>query len=278
MALYKDHYITIDTKRTPRLALQNIVAGETGNRLIVTLTNDDVPVELAAASHRVCLKVDSSIGTRRQDSSEDNSGISFDKGNAIILLSKDSYAEGMNSARLELFSTEIETNDTLIYSSKFLFNADGNDSGENAGTVYPSLVTLENELIALKTEMENAKDAANSAASSANSAASNANDKATAAGNAATSATSAASSANSAASSATAAASSATAAASSASSAASSATSAASAANAAAAAAAASVASIPASASESGGVITFKNSSGASLFTVSLPLYDGGVS
>ena len=46
MALFKDHYITLDLKRTPKVALQNIVAGETGNRLIITLTNGDDPIAL----------------------------------------------------------------------------------------------------------------------------------------------------------------------------------------------------------------------------------------
>lgn len=278
MALYKDYAITLDTKRSPKVTLQNIVAGETGNRITVTFTNDDVPVELASSTHRVCLKVDaSSIGTRRQDSSEENSGISFADGKAVILLSKDSYGEGLNRACLEVYSTATETNDTLICSADFIFPAKANPTGENAGSVYPSLITLENELNTLKTETNTAKtnannaaSAANDAASSATSAASNANDKATAANNAATSATNAASSANSAASSATSAA-------SSANSAASSANSAASAANAAAAAASVIVATVPSSASESSGVITFKNSSGTTLFTVSLPLYAGGV-
>lgn len=35
---------------------------------------------------------------------------------------------------------------------------------------------------------------------------------------------------------------------------------------------------IPTQATESAGVITFKNESGNTVFTVALPLYDGGVS
>ena len=62
MALYKEYEITLDTKRTPRIALQNIVAGETGDRITVHLTNDDIPVALAASTHRVCLRINSSCG------------------------------------------------------------------------------------------------------------------------------------------------------------------------------------------------------------------------
>lgn len=238
MALYKDYNILLDTKRTPRIALQNIVAGETGNRLIITLTNGGSAVTLAAATHRVCLRVDSALGTRRQDSSVDDSGISFSNGQAIIILSKDSYTSGLNRCTLEVYTTETDANDTLICAAEFQFTAKANPTGENAGSVYPSLIKLENELDQLKTDTTAAKDAANSAASSANDAATLANTKAGLADTAATNADTKAGLADAAATSANSAASSATSAASSANSAASSANSAAAAANAAAAAAA----------------------------------------
>lgn len=122
MAIYKDYAITLDTKRSPKVALQNIVAGETGNRLTVTLTNDDIPVELSA-SNRVVLRVDSDEGTRFQDSSDANDGISFADGNAVIILSPDTYAAGLNRARIKVYSTASVSNDTLIYSEEFLFEA-----------------------------------------------------------------------------------------------------------------------------------------------------------
>lgn len=147
MALYKDYAIVLDTKRTPRIALQNIVAGETGNRLYIMLKNDGTTVSLASATHRVCLRVDSALGTRRQDSSVDDSGISFNNGQAIIILSKDSYTSGLNRCTLEVYTTESETNDTLICSAEFQFTAKANPTGVNVGTMYPSLIALEQQLL-----------------------------------------------------------------------------------------------------------------------------------
>lgn len=210
MALYKYHYIELDTKRSPRISLQNVVAGETGNRLWITVTNNGEVVDMSEKEngefiYRVCLKIDSDLGTRRQDSSMENSGITFieaatgDHGKINILLSKDSFTAGMNRARLEIFSKRSADNDTLICSAEWTFRAAQNPSGENAGSVYPSLISLENELEQLKTDTTAAKDAANSAASSANDAATLANTKAGLADAAATSANSAAAAATAAA-------------------------------------------------------------------------------
>lgn len=145
MALYKSHSITLDTKRTPKIALQNIVVGETGNKLTVTLKNDGSTVSLNGTDYRVCLRVDSSKGVVRQDSSLPNSGITFSNGKAIIMLSRDSFAASVNRCRLEIFSTETDTDDILICSSEFQFTAASNDTGENAGEVYPSLIIAEQE-------------------------------------------------------------------------------------------------------------------------------------
>lgn len=168
MAVYKNYSITLDTVRTPRLALQNIVAGETGNKLTITLTNGGSTVSLNGTNHRVCLRVDSSKGTRRQDSGLSNSGISFDNGKAVILLSRDTFATGQNRACLEIFSTETETNDTLIVSAEFIFTAKKNDSGENAGAVYPSLIIAEQEAREATEAANDAADAANEAADALN--------------------------------------------------------------------------------------------------------------
>lgn len=143
MALFKDHYITLDLKRTPKVALQNIVAGETGNRLIITLTNGDDPIALDSTNYRVALRVTSALGVRRQDSAASNNGITFENGKAIILLSKDSYTANLNRAALEVYSTESETDDTLVVSAEFMFYAKGMDDGENVGTAIPLLVHYE---------------------------------------------------------------------------------------------------------------------------------------
>lgn len=195
MALYKYHYITLDTKRTPRISLQNIVAGETGNMLVITLTNNESTVNLAEKSngefiYRICLRVDSNLGVRRQDSAMENSGITLvesgaNAGKAEILLSKDSFTSGMNHAWLEIFSTGTETNDTLICSALFTFRATENSTGENAGSVYPSLIQAEEEAREATTAANTAATAANNAASSATSAASSANTAASNANNAA---------------------------------------------------------------------------------------------
>lgn len=193
MALYKYHYIELDTKRSPRISLQNIVAGETGNRLWITVTNNGETVDMSekennAWKYRVCLRIDSDLGTRRQDSAEENSGITFidadtgDHGKINILLSKDSFTSGMNRAVLEIYSKRVNDNDTLICSAEFTFRAAKNPTGENAGTVYPSLIAYENDLRQLVSDAgdaiddcEDATDAANDAADAANDAADAAN-------------------------------------------------------------------------------------------------------
>lgn len=143
MALFKDHYITLDLKRTPKVALQNIVAGETGNRLIITLTNGDDPIALDTTNYRVALRVTSALGVRRQDSAAANNGITYDDGKAIILLSKDSYTANLNRAVLEVYTTASDEDDTLVVSAEFMFYAKGMDEGENVGTAIPVMIQYE---------------------------------------------------------------------------------------------------------------------------------------
>ena len=154
MALYKYHYIELDTKRSPRISLQNIVAGETGNRLIITVKNNGETVDMSEKSngefiYRVCLKIDSDLGTRRQDSAQENSGITFieaatgDHGKINILLSADSFTAGKNRCRLEIYSKRSEEDDTLICSAEWTFDAAGNPTGENSGTAYPVMAYYE---------------------------------------------------------------------------------------------------------------------------------------
>jgi hypothetical protein len=176
MALYKSHSITLDTKRTPKIALQNIVVGETGNKLTVTLKNDGSTVSLNGTDYRVCLRVDSAKGVVRQDSSLPNSGITFSSGKAIIMLSRDSFAASLNRCRLEIFSTETDTDDILICSSEFQFTAASNDTGENAGEVYPSLILAEQEAREATQDANDAATAANDAADAANAAAADLNE------------------------------------------------------------------------------------------------------
>ena len=144
MALYKYHYIELDTKRSPRISLQNIVAGETGNRLIITVTNNGETVDMSEKEdgeyiYRVCLVIKSNLGVRRQDSATENSGITFidantgDHGKINILLSKDSFTAGMNRAVLEIFSKRVAENDTLICSAEFTFRSAYTVSGETSG-------------------------------------------------------------------------------------------------------------------------------------------------
>lgn len=156
MALYKYHYIELDTKRSPRISLQNIVAGETGNRLWITVTNNGETVDMSEKEdgeyiYRVCLVIKSNLGVRRQDSATEDSGIAFidantgDHGKVNILLSKDSFTAGKNRARLEIYSTRSEENDTLIVSAEWTFDVEGADEGDNVGLATPLLVQYEQQ-------------------------------------------------------------------------------------------------------------------------------------
>lgn len=154
MALYKYHYIELDTKRSPRISLQNIVAGETGNRIWITVTNNGDVIDMSAKEddefiYRVSLRIDSDLGTRRQDSDDPDGGITFieantgDHGKINILLSADSFTAGKNRCRLEIYSKRSEDDDTLICSAEWTFDAAGNPTGENVGTAYPLMAYYE---------------------------------------------------------------------------------------------------------------------------------------
>lgn len=154
MALYKYHYIELDTKRSPRISLQNIVAGETGNRLWITVTNNGETVDMSEKEdgeyiYRVCLVIKSNLGVRRQDSATEDSGISFinantgDHGKVNILLSKDTFTAGKNRARIEIYSKRVEEDDTLIVSAEWTFDVEGADEGDNVGVATPLLVEYE---------------------------------------------------------------------------------------------------------------------------------------
>lgn len=154
MALYKYHYIELDTKRSPRISLQNIVAGETGNVFWITFSNNNEIVDMSEKSdgeflYRVSLRIRSNLGVRRQDSDDPDGGITFieaqtgDHGKIHILLSADAYTSGKNRCVLEIYSKRIEEDDTLICSAEWTFDAEENPTGENKGLVYPMMAYYE---------------------------------------------------------------------------------------------------------------------------------------
>ncbi len=154
MALYKYHYIELDTKRSPRISLQNIVAGETGNVFWITFSNNNEIVDMSEKSdgeflYRVSLRIRSNLGVRRQDSDDPDGGITFieaqtgDHGKIHILLSADAYTSGKNRCVLEIYSKRVEEDDTLICSAEWTFSAEENPTGENKGLVYPMMAYYE---------------------------------------------------------------------------------------------------------------------------------------
>lgn len=154
MALYKYHYIELDTKRSPRISLQNIVAGETGNVFWITFSNNNEIVDMSEKSdgeflYRVSLRIRSNLGVRRQDSDDPDGGITFieaqtgDHGKIHILLSADAYTSGKNRCVLEIYSKRVEEDDTLICSAEWTFDAEENPTGENKGLVYPMMAYYE---------------------------------------------------------------------------------------------------------------------------------------
>ncbi len=138
----KYHYITLDTQVSPHVSLRNIVEGETGNRVWITFTNKGEFVNLAtkeddAFVYRVVLRVDSSLGTRYQDSAVVGDGVTIidnaevgDYGKVNILLKPDTYAAGLNRCRLMIYSTQFTEHDRMIYSAEFQFTADEDDEEE----------------------------------------------------------------------------------------------------------------------------------------------------
>lgn len=179
LAVEKRFSIALDIKRSTSNRDFEVVEGDNGNILEVTLTDEGEAVALTGC--RVCAVFSKSDGhTAQQDT--DNHGVTIDsqQSNKLVIdLYNTSFAPGLVECELQVFSgTE---NQTLVTSAKFNFmcrRGIANSDTVQSTDEWPLLVGLlervedtEAELMTLNTQTTTAAAAANTAASAANTAA-----------------------------------------------------------------------------------------------------------
>ena len=116
-ALLKRFSFTIDLKRPVSIRPFEVVEGDTGNRLEVTLTDDGTATDLSNCS--VTAVFSTSAGISVQESGDES--VSIDGGTVTIDLFPESFAPGMVECELQIYTTQSETNDTLVTTAKFNF-------------------------------------------------------------------------------------------------------------------------------------------------------------
>lgn len=136
---FKTFSLAIDMVRTIGQPPFEVVWGDTGNLLQVTLTNDGAPIDLTDAY--VCVVFRSCIGTALQDETNGLT-LSDDAGAFTLRLLPESYGAGDVSADIQVYTGE--DRETLITSRRFTFrcrNALLNDKTMQANGTYPPLIS-----------------------------------------------------------------------------------------------------------------------------------------
>ncbi len=131
--------IALDIKRPTANRDFEVVEGDNGNVLEVTLTDDGVPVDLAGC--RVYTIFSKSDGTAQQDN--DGRGITVEGNKLTISLYTTSVAPGLVECELQVYSGEEQT--TLVTSAKFNFmcrRGIANDDTIEATDEWPLLVDM----------------------------------------------------------------------------------------------------------------------------------------
>ena len=120
--VYKTFAISLDVKVASYVKVP-VVEGDTGNRFVITLTDDGTAVDLSTS--RVTAVFSGAMGTALQDSWSGTDGqlvISGASHNIITFdLLNGSFANGLNTCQLQVYSGATYT--TLITSASFTFDA-----------------------------------------------------------------------------------------------------------------------------------------------------------
>lgn len=136
---FKTYTMAIDMVRTIGQPPFEVVWGDTGNLLSVTLTNDGRAIDLT--DKYVCVVFRSSIGTALQDNTNGLTLTPGATGAFSLKLLPESYGAGDVSADIQVYSGEDK--ETLITSRRFTFrcrNALLNDRTMQANGTYPPLI------------------------------------------------------------------------------------------------------------------------------------------
>lgn len=146
MAVNKIFNIELDLKRTIGADSFEVVEGDSGNILHITVTDSGQPVDLGDA--RVVAIFSKASGIALQDSNDETHGITISGNTVDIELKRTSYTRGLVECELQIYSVQ-EGNLHLVTSAKFNFNCresmiSGSDMQSSSD--YPVLISLINEL------------------------------------------------------------------------------------------------------------------------------------
>lgn len=111
----------VDLKRTLPIRPFEVVDGDTGNRFMISITDDGD--QIALTGRKIVAVFSSSKGVAVQD---EESGVSISDGRVMIDLSTDSFAPGMVECELEIWSASSglpigHAYDVLITTARFNF-------------------------------------------------------------------------------------------------------------------------------------------------------------
>ncbi len=146
MPVNKNFSVSTDIKRTLSNSLFEVVSGDTGNSLKVTVMDGDSPVDLSGC--RIIALYRSSSGTAMQDSAEQDSGITVggdSKNQITVELFPSCYGPGTVECELQIYSGS--DLDTLITTPLFNFKCRPSLLSEDALNTtreYPLLIQLIN--------------------------------------------------------------------------------------------------------------------------------------
>jgi len=142
--ILKTFSVALDIKRPVSNRDFEVVEGDSGNALEITLTDGGVPIDLTGC--RVLAVFSKSTGTAMQDSAAEGGGITLGgtDGNVIFIsLFTTSFAPGAVECELQVYSGESQS--TLVTSAKFNFKCRRSILNENtiaATNEYPLLTGL----------------------------------------------------------------------------------------------------------------------------------------
>lgn len=139
---FKTFAIALDTKQELYVQPFTIYEGDTGNRFVITLTDDGVAVDLTDC--RVAVVFSGAMGTAMQDSWTGTGDVSIGGASHNIItidVHSGAYATGLNTCEVQVYSGATFT--TLITSAFFTFTGEKpilDDETIQAAEAYPTLV------------------------------------------------------------------------------------------------------------------------------------------
>ena len=142
MAIKNTFYIPLD-KKQPGASKVEVVEDDTGNVIVITLTDAGLPVDLAGC--QVLAVFSKPDGTIVQ---QDNNGHGVaTAGNQITIdLYNGSFSPGTVNCEIEIYSTEDEPYDTLVTTAQFSFTCRRRIANQNTLPSQPSWPILEGAL------------------------------------------------------------------------------------------------------------------------------------